>query len=63
MKFDQTNRRYTCKTQSDFPPSVEWYELPELGARADHHLRALVWRAILLGSAVFWAGVIWAIQN
>ena len=44
--------------QSRFGPSLEWESLPRVGG-VDRAFRAMVWRWIIAGTALFWGGVIW----
>lgn len=60
MSRDRSRHRGTA--QSRFGPSVEWHELPVLGA-AEHRFRAVVWRAIIAGLALFWGGVALALVH
>ena len=43
---------------SRFGPSVEWQDLPIVGARNDQRFRARAWRMVLIGLVLFWTAVI-----
>lgn len=48
--------------QRSFGPSLEWEGLPIVGS-SDPAFRALVWRWLFAGLAVFWAAIIWLVAS
>lgn len=60
MSRDRSRHRVTG--QSRFGPNLEWQQLPVLGA-AEQRFRAMVWRAIIAGLALFWGSVALALVH